>query len=268
MGTFNDGRSRNTFALVTGASSGIGYELARCCAEKGSDLLIVADEPQIHEAANELRTTGVSVDAVEADLSTLDGVAQLYEATKGRPVDYLLANAGRGLGHAFLDQDLREIRRVIDTNITGTVALIHTAAQEMRRRSQGRILITGSIAGLMPGSFQAVYNGTKAFLDNFSFALRSELKDSGVTVTCLMPGPTDTEFFARADMLDTKFATDKKQAASEVAKIGFEAMMRGEGDVVAGWSNKLQAAISHMTPSEVLAEQHKKKAAPGTASKS
>lgn len=267
MGTVKAGPSGSTYALVTGASSGIGYELARCCAEKGADLLIVADEPQIHEAAEELRTTGVSVDAVEADLATLDGVAQLYEATKGRSIDYLLANAGRGLGHAFLEQELREIRRVIDTNITGTVALIHTAAQDMCRRGQGRILITGSIAGLMPGTFQAVYNGTKAFLDNFSFALRAELKESGVTVTCLMPGATETEFFARADMLDTKVGTDKKQPASEVAKIGFEAMMRGDGDVVAGWTNKLRAAVAHVMPSEALAEQHKKLAAPGTASK-
>lgn len=267
MGTFNDRRSGNSYALVTGASSGIGFELARCCAEKGADLLIVADEPQIHEAAAQLRTTGVSVDAVEADLSTLDGVAQFYEATNGRPIDYLLANAGRGLGRAFLDQDLRDIRRVIDTNITGTVALVHTAAQDMCRRGQGRILITGSIAGLMPGTFQAVYNGTKAFLDNFSFALRAELKEFGVTVTCLMPGATETEFFARADMLDTKVGTEKKQSASEVAKIGFEAMMRGDGDVVAGWANKLRAAISHIMPSGALAEQHKKMAAPGTASK-
>src|SRR5205085_6876497 len=125
----------------------------------------------------------------------------------------------------------------IDTNITGTVALIHTAGQEMRRRGQGRILITGSIAGMIPGSFQAVYNGTKAFLDNFSFALRSELKDSGVTVTCLMPGPTDTEFFERADLTDTKVGTEKKMDAAEVAKQGYDAMLDGEGQVITGWKN-------------------------------
>jgi len=154
---------------------------------------------------------------------------------------------------------------VLDTNVTGTLYLIHKVAREMRQRGKGRILITGSIAGFMPGTFQAVYNGTKAFLDSFSFALRAELKDSGVTVTCLMPGPTDTEFFQRADMLDTKVGTDKKQPADEVARIGFAAMMRGDGDVVAGWKNKLQQAVANLTPSALLAEQHRKMAAPGTA---
>jgi len=261
------GRPDAPFALVTGASTGIGHELAWCCARQGFDLLIVADEPRIGEAAEQLRATGVKVSALEADLSTLAGVDQLLAATGDRPVDYLLANAGRGLGHAFLDQELPDIRRVIDTNITGTVALIHKIGREMRMRGQGRILITGSIAGLMPGTFQAVYNGTKAFLDNFSYALRAELADTGVTVTCLMPGPTDTAFFERADMLDTKVGAQKKQPADEVARVGFEAMMRGDGDVVTGWSNKLRAAMAHILPAEALAEQHKKMAAPGTAQK-
>jgi len=259
------GRPDAPFAVVTGASTGNGHELAWCCARQGFDLLIVADEPRIGEAAEQLRATGVAVNAIEADLSTLAGVDQLLAATAGRPVDYLLANAGRGLGHAFLDQELSDIRRVIDTNITGTIALIHKIGREMRARGQGRVLITGSIAGLMPGTFQAVYNGTKAFLDNFSHALRAELADTGVTVTCLMPGPTDTAFFERADMLDTKVGAQKKQPADEVARIGFEAMMRGDGDVVTGWSNKLRAAMAHILPAEALAEQHKKMAAPGTA---
>jgi len=262
------GRSGVPFALVTGASTGIGHELAWCCARQGLDLLIVADEPRIGEAAEQLRATGVAVNALEADLATLAGVNKLLAATGGRPVDYLLANAGRGLGHAFLDQELPDIQRVIDTNVTGTVALIHKVGREMRARGQGRILITGSIAGLMPGTFQAVYNGTKAFLDNFSYALRAELADTGVTVTCLMPGPTDTAFFERADMLDTKVGAQKKQPADEVARVGFEAMMRGDGDVVAGWSNKLWAAMAHILPAEALAEQHKKMAAPGTAQRS
>ena len=133
----------------------------------------------------------------------MEGVDELYAAAKGRQVDALMANAGRGLGHAFLDQDFGKARRVIDTNITGTVYLIHKVGNDMRRRNSGRILITGSIAGFIPGSFQAVYNGTKAFLNSFSFALREELKDTKVTVTCLMPGATDTEFFRRAEMMDT-----------------------------------------------------------------
>jgi short-subunit dehydrogenase len=255
-------------AIVTGASSGIGFELAKCCADGGFDLLIAADEPSIHEAGKLLETSNRRVETVQADLATLEGVDQLYEAIQGRPVAALLANAGRGLGRAFLDQDFEDISRVIHTNVTGTLYLIHRVGRDMRSRRQGRILITGSIAGFMPGTYQAVYNGTKALLDSFSFALRAELKDSGVTVTCLMPGATETEFFERADLMDTKVGVEKKQPADEVAKVGYEAMMKGDGDVVAGWSNKLRAAIANVTPNEMLAEQHRKMAEPGSASRS
>jgi uncharacterized protein len=141
-------------------------------------------------------------------------VDKLYAAAKGRTADALLANAGRGLGRAFLDQDFAKAQRVIDTNVTGTVYLIYKIGNDMRRRNSGRILITGSIAGYMPGSFQAVYNGTKAFLNSFSFALGEELKDTRVTVTCLMPGPTETEFFKRADMRDTDVGTTEKDDAA------------------------------------------------------
>jgi short-subunit dehydrogenase len=205
------------------------------------------------------------VEAVQTDLSTRDGVEELLQAIRGRSIDALIANAGVGLGHAFLDQDFDDAMKVVDTNITGTLYLLHRAVPAMRDRGQGRILITGSIAGLMPGTFQAVYNGTKAFLDSFSFALRNELKDSGVTVTCLMPGATDTEFFARADMLDTKVGSDpKKDDPADVAKVGFEAMLKGEGDVVAGMKNKVMAAMAAVTPQSMLAEQHRKMAEPGS----
>jgi short-subunit dehydrogenase len=259
------GMHARSFAVLTGASSGIGLELARLCADHDYDLLVAADEPAIEKAAAELRGRGVHVDGLQVDLATTRGVDELYRALHGRKVDALFANAGRGLGHAFLDQDFKDIARVIDTNVTGTLYLIHKIGRDMRARGSGRILITGSIAGFMPGSFQAVYNGTKALLDSFSVALRNELKGSGVTVTCLMPGPTDTAFFERADMLDTKVGEQKKQAAHEVAHMGFGAMMRGDAEVVTGWKNKLQAAISHVVPSEILAEQHRKLAAPGTA---
>jgi short-subunit dehydrogenase len=252
-------------AVVTGASTGIGLELARCCAQSGYRLLIVADEPEIENAARQLRQEGAMVESLQADLSLASGVDELMSTIGQRPVGALLANAGLGLGRAFLDQDFNDIRRVIDTNVTGTLDLIQRVGRAMRSRNEGRILITGSIAGFMPGTYQAVYNGTKALLDSFSFALRAELKDTGVTVTCLMPGATETEFFARADMLDTKVGTEKKMSAAEVAKIGFDAMQRGDGDVVAGWQNKLRAAISSIMPSAALAEQHRKMAAPGTA---
>ena len=175
-----------------------------------------------------------------------------------------MANAGRGLGDSFLDEDLQQALRVVDTNITGTIALVHDIGNRMKTHGQGRILLTGSIAGFAPGSFQAVYNATKAFINSFSFALREELKETGVTVTCLMPGATETDFFERADMLDTPIAQSKKDDPAFVAKVGFEAMMDGEGDVVAGWKNKLMSAVANVTPSGMLANQHRKMAEPET----
>jgi short-subunit dehydrogenase len=253
------------FALVTGASSGIGFELAKCCAERGFELLIAAEEPEIEEAAQTLRASGALVEAVQVDLATRQGVETLYAATRGRPVTALLANAGRGLGRAFLDQDFDEIGYVIDTNITGTLYLVHLVGREMLVRREGKILITGSIAGFMPGAFQAVYNGTKAMLDSFAYALREELKDTGITVTCLMPGPTETEFFERAGLMDTKVGVEKKQGAAEVAKMGFDAMMNGDASVITGWKNKVQATVANVMPNEALAAQHRKMAEPGTA---
>ncbi len=250
------------FAIITGASTGIGYELAAQCLENGFDILIAADEAEIETAASNLRGKGGDVAAIQADLSNAEGIGKLYAAIGVRKVDALLANAGRGLGRGFLDQDPAEWRNVVDTNITGTLMLLQKVGKDMRAQSAGRILITGSIAGFMPGTYQAVYNGTKAFLDSFSFALRHELKESGITVTCLMPGATETDFFERADMMDTKVGQAKKDDPAMVAKAGFEAMMKGEGDVVAGWHNKLQAAIAHVTPSGVLADMHKKMAQP------
>jgi len=263
----NENRDTNAgrpYAVVTGASTGIGFELAKCCAENGYDLLIAADESEIEDAADTLRAHGGDVEAIVTDLATTEGVDELMEAVADRPIDALLANAGVGLGKAFLDQDWDDVQRVIDTNVTGTTYLLHIAGREMRTRGRGRILITGSIAGFMPGTYQAVYNGTKAFLDSFAFALRAELKDTGVTVTCLMPGATETDFFARADMLDTKVGQSKKDDPAMVAREGFDAMMKGEGDVVTGWMNKLRSAIANVTPAGMLAEQHRKMAEPGS----
>ncbi|MBS0234818.1 MAG: SDR family NAD(P)-dependent oxidoreductase [Proteobacteria bacterium] len=259
--------SGRPLAVVTGASTGIGYELARICAQKDYDLVIAADESKIHDAAENFRAHGVNVDSIEVDLATTDGVAKLYEALKGRRVSALLANAGRGLGKGFLDQDFAKVRHVIDTNITGTLALIQRVGRDMRDYGEGKILITGSIAGFSPGTFQAVYNASKAFLDSFSFALRAELKDTGITVTCLMPGATETDFFERADLMDTKIGQKKKDNAADVAQVGFDAMMRGDGDVVSGWHNKLQSAIANIIPSGILAEQHRKETEPGSGQK-
>jgi short-subunit dehydrogenase len=251
-------------AVVTGASSGIGYELARLAAEDGYDLVIAADDNGLVEAAETFQSLGALVQSVQVDLSTVEGVDQVLAAVGARPVDVLIANAGHGLGHAFLDQNWDEARHVIDTNVTGTVYLVHKVVRGMRARDQGKVLLTGSIAGLMPGSYAAVYNGTKAFIDSFAWALREELRDTEITVTCLMPGPTDTEFFERADLLDTKVGQGKKEDPVKVARVGYDAMMKGEGDVVSGFKNKVQAAIAAVTPQSMLAKMHTDMAEPGS----
>jgi uncharacterized protein len=251
-------------AVVTGASTGIGFELARCCVEDGYDAIVCANEPEIEAAAAELRAGSATVETVQADLGTETGIDALVAAIGDRPVDALIANAGIGLGGAFLDQDLRAAESIVNVNVNGTIALIHRVGRRMRERGEGRILIVGSIAGYLPGSFQAVYNGTKAFLDNFSMALRNELKDSGVTVTCLMPGATDTEFFERADMLDTPVGrSDSKADPADVARQGYEAMKAGKSGVVTGFMNKVQTMFAGIIPETVLAEMHRRSAEPG-----
>ena len=255
-------------AVVTGASSGIGFELAKQFAANGFDLILAADR-DLGDASQAVQAAGGAVvQALEADLSTRQGVDTLYQAIKacGRPVGALAANAGIGLGHGFLDQDLEQAIKVVDTNIVGSLALIHAVGRDMRSADHGRILITSSIASLMPGTFQAVYNATKAFLQSFSFALREELKDTHVTVTALLPGPTETEFFHRADLDDTKVGSSKKDDAEMVAKTGFDALMKGDGDAVAGIKNKLQAAATRVLSDSQLASMHRSMAEPGSAS--
>jgi short-subunit dehydrogenase len=252
-------------AVVTGASTGIGYELAKLCAQNGFDLVLAADE-SLDRVAAECQAFGARVETIETDLATIEGVDKLVALIGTRPVDALLANAGHGLGQAFLDQDFSEVMHVIDTNITGTIYLIHRLGQRMRARNAGRILITGSVAGFMPGSYHAVYNGTKAFIDSFSYAIRNELKDTSVTVTCLMPGSTETEFFKRAGLEGTKVAEESKEDPAFVAKEGFDAMMEGDAEVVTGLRNKIQTTLANVTPNEILAEMHRKKTEPGTGS--
>lgn len=251
-------------AIVTGASTGIGFELAKCAAQDGRDLIVVADEPEIMRASEALRAFGGSVEPVEADLATEAGAGRVLDAVAGRPVDALIANAGIGVPGSFLDQDWPKARHVVETNVNGALALIHAIGREMRARGDGRILLTGSTAGYVPGAFNAVYNGTKAFLDSFAYALREELKDSGVTVTVLMPGPTDTEFFERADMLDTPVGeTDVKADPAKVARDGYEAMKAGRAGIVSGLMNKLQVMFSGLVPETVLAKMHRRMAEPG-----
>ena len=252
----------NKFAIVTGASTGIGKEIAKLAAADGYDLLVAADEVEIDAAAGELREIGVGVESIAADLASIEGNDRLLAAAGDRRIDVLVANAGRGLGHAFIDQDVSDWRRVIDTNVTGTTYLIQKIARAMVRQGEGKILISGSIAGLIPGSYQAVYNATKAYLDSFSYAIRDELEDTGVSVTVLMPGPTETEFFRRANMLDTPVGEDEKADPAKVAADGWDAMKAGKAHIVSGFTNKLQAALSHITPDSVLANMHERMANP------
>ncbi len=252
--------------VVTGASTGIGKELARIAAAEGHELVICADEPLIEEAARQLRGSGARVRAVQADLATEAGVEALLDAIGAARVEVLCANAGRGLGHGFLDQDWEDVKQVIATNVTGTLHLIQQVGRAMRAQGGGRILVTGSIAGYIPGSFQATYNGTKAFIDSFCAALGNELKETGITVTCLMPGATETEFFRRAGMEDTAVGAAPKDDPHDVAKTGWEAMKAGDGQVVHGLMNKVQTTIANVTPAAMLAEQHRKTAEPGSAS--
>ncbi|MCA1654239.1 MAG: SDR family NAD(P)-dependent oxidoreductase [Sphingomicrobium sp.] len=251
------------FAIVTGASSGIGLEIAKLAARDGYDLLVAADTPFVDAAAG-LQNLGVEVRQVEADLSTEQGVEQLLDRCGGREVDVLVANAGHGLGHAFLDQSASDWRHVIDTNITGTLLLLQPVLERMVARGEGKLLITGSVAGHIAGSFQAVYNGSKAFIDSFAAAIGNELKDTGVTVTCLKPGATETEFFHRAGMEDTKVGEAKKDPPEDVAKTGWEAMLKGEHSVVHGLKNKAQVLASGVLSEATTAAMHRKQAEPGS----
>lgn len=249
--------------VITGASSGIGLELAKLAAKDGCDLLLVADR-ELPESEAATRAAGASsVETVQADLATRDGLAMLMSAIGDRPVDALLANAGHGLGSAFLDQEWNEIAHVIHTNVTGTTWLIHQIGQRMRSRNSGRILVTGSIAGHIPGSFQLVYNSTKSYVDYFCFGLRNELKDTDVVITCLMPGVTDTEFFERAAMEDTSVGkSDNKADPAKVAQDGYDALLEGEAHTVSGLMNKVQDAFAGIIPDKVLAQMHRKMAQP------
>jgi short-subunit dehydrogenase len=255
------------FAIITGASTGIGFELAHLAAQDGYDVLIVANEPLISRAGADIQQQGVEVRSIEADLSTFDGVDTLLAATNGRPIDILCANAGHGLGHGFLDQSPSDWRHVIDTNIVGTLYLVQNVLKQMVTRGEGKVMLTGSIAGFMPGTYQAVYNGTKAFIDSFADALRAELENEGhdqITITNLMPGATETEFFDRAGMGDTSVGQAKKDDPAKVAKDGWTHMMKGGGDIISGWKNKLQAAAAHVLPAGVTASMHKGMAEPGS----
>jgi short-subunit dehydrogenase len=254
--------------MVTGASNGIGRELAQQFAEHGFDLVLNAEDDRLDTAAAELRATGVDVRTVRADLRTAEGVEQLWSAVTGtgRPLDAAALNAGVGKGGPFVDTELAEELAIIDLNVTSTVRLAKHVLREMTTRGEGRVLITSSIASTMPGTFQAIYNASKSFLQSFAEALQEELRDSGVTITSLMPGPTETDFFRRAGMEDTKVGASSKDDPAQVAQQGFEALMKGERRVVAGSvGTKAQEAAGKVLPDALKAKAHRKMAEPGSA---
>ena len=259
----NEIKQLDGLVVVTGASSGIGLELARRAGKDGVDLILAADR-DLTEGASAAKAAGArSVETVECDLGTADGIQKLIAKIGGRPVDALIANAGHGQGEAFLDQQWDDIAGVIDTNIKGTVSLIHKVGQAMRSRNHGRILVTGSIAGHLPGAFQLVYNSTKAFIDDFCVGLHNELKETDVVVTCLLPGVTDTNFFARADMENTSAGqSDSKADPAKVAEDGYQAMLEGDTQVVSGFMNKVQTLFADILPDDLVAQMHRKMAKP------
>ena len=262
-------QQRRPFAVVTGASRGIGFELARVFAENGFDLLIIAEDGEIETAQRELNQLTASVESTRLDLATEEGVDLLYERIRAsaRPVDALALNAGIGAGGDFAGEtDLREELRLIDRGVRSTVHLCKLAVQDMVARNEGRILFTSSIAATMPGPYQAVYNASKSFVQSFAEALRNELGDTDVTVTALMPGPTETEFFERAEMEDTPLGEAEKDDPAEVARQGFEALMAGREKVVAGsFENRLQTVAGRFVPDSAKAEMHRRTAQPATA---
>jgi Short-chain dehydrogenases of various substrate specificities len=261
------------FAVVTGGSSGIGKELAKQFATNGYDVLIVAESATgLEEAAREIAAAegaaAATVDTLAVDLATYEGVEAVYDrvAGDGRPLDAVAINAGVGVGGDFVRETrLEDELNLIQLNVTSAVHLAKRVLPGMVARGHGRILFTASVASVMPAPFEAVYGASKAFLLSFSEALRNELKNSGIVVTALMPGPTDTNFFHRAGMDDTKVAHDKKDDPAEVARQGFEALMEDKHRIIAGsLKTKVMGHAGDLLPDPVTAEQHRKLTEPGS----
>ena len=263
--------STKPLAVVTGASSGIGFELARQFAKNGFDLLVVSNSPAVAKAAADFETLGAQVTSVQADLATANGVDEVYEKINelGRPVEAIALNAGVGVGGRFAtDTDLDEELNLINLNVVSTVHLAKHVLKDMVAQGRGKVLFTASIASTTPTPFEAVYGASKAFVLSFAESLRSELKDTGVTITALMPGATDTNFFHRAGMDDTKVAQHASSNRPEdVAREGFEALMAGKDSTVGStaFMTKVQGVLNEVLPETIKAGHHRKESEPGSA---
>lgn len=269
MASKNPKNSENRFAVITGASSGIGYELAKVFAKNGFDLLIAAEDDGISAASAALNELGTSVEYMQVDLAKRTGVEDFFAQIQstGRRIDALVLNAGVGVGGPFLENDLEAELNLIRLNIVSPVHLAKRVLPLMVAAGEGKVLITSSVAGESPGPYYAVYAASKAFVQSFSEAIRIELKEAetGVTVTALQPGATETNFFARAGMLDTKAGEAKKDDPAVVAQQGFDAMMNGDDHVVAGSvMNKIQTGITKVLPQTQTAKMQGEQVKPNS----
>jgi short-subunit dehydrogenase len=260
------GSEKSGFAVITGGSSGIGYELAKQFADNGYDVMISAENPEhLAHALTGVSAGGAVVETHASDLSTARGVDSLFQAIAGRPVDVLCVNAGVGLGGAFVETDLQRELKMIDLNVRGAVQLTKLVLKDMVARDSGKVLFTSSIAATHPDPFEAVYGSTKVFLRWFGEALRNELKDTDIGVTVLMPSVTDTLFFQRADMMDTNAgAMEKKDDPAMVAKAAFDALMADKHKVVPTLKNKVTGAVADISPAPIGAQIHRALSEPGS----
>ncbi len=255
-------------ALITGATSGIGYELAKLFAKDKYNLFIVSrNQDELNNKANEFKQDyGINVTTFAKDLSNKDEVFALCQelSSNSTPIDVLVNDAGQGQYGKFQDSDINRALEIVNLNIGATLILTKHVLNEMVQRNEGRILNLASIASELPGPWQAVYHGTKAFILSFSEAIRSELKDTNVTVTALLPGATDTDFFNKAEMQDSKMVQDKSSMSNpaDVAKDGYDALMAGDDKVISGFKNKAMVAMSHILPDSLLADNMNKQQGP------
>jgi uncharacterized protein len=264
----NQSDKKNQWAVITGASSGIGFELAKQFAMNGFNVLVTAEDPGIAEAAQSFKQYGIDVDHLQADLTKPEEVEKLYVRIKqvARPLEAVAINAGVGVGGASFDKtDLKKELSMLQLNVVSVVHLTKLVLKDMLLAGHGRILFTSSVAAFMPGPYESVYSGTKAFVQSFAEGLRAENKDKGIIITALQPGPTETNFFHRADMDDTKIAQSKKDDPEQVAEQGFKALMEGEDSIIAGsFKNKVQANLAKISPQQVAAKMHERLTKPNS----